>query len=85
MGSAEAVACRHRALRGMEVRDLAAELVTAATDGWLQRGNENHQLSVDFMVANFDEPGRLMPSSSHVHRIYSGCVPLLRCWVATVT
>ena len=51
---------------------LVRGLVTSATGGWLQPGDDNHSVSVDFIVDNLAQPGSLPPTEAAVRRVYNG-------------
>lgn len=55
---------------------LVRRLVTSCTGGWLQPGDTNHTLSVDFILSNLAQPGSLPPTERGVGRLYTGCVAL---------
>jgi len=58
---------------------LLSRLVTAATEGALRRGSQNHGIALEFMEENLRHPGALMPTVSGTTRTMTGFVLLFVC------
>ena len=62
----------HQSANDREVQALLGRLVTAATDGFIQPGQRNHAISVDFMLDNLAHPASFVPGVKETTRIMDG-------------